>query len=68
MDFEEYNRLKSAKDRLNKSLDAIAEKYNSDQYTIDCTKMSQEDSDLYISIDFSIERIKEVMNKYYLFI
>jgi len=65
MNYQEYQQLKATKDNLSVRLDTLAKKYNSDQLTIDCTKMTEQDYNLYIAIDSELEKTKETMSNYY---
>lgn len=60
-----YTQVKAAKDQANKALDLIAKKYNADQFTIDCTKMSDEDYQVYVAIDDAIQKLKQILQGEY---
>jgi hypothetical protein len=52
---------KKAKDHAKAALDLLLKKYDADEITIDCEKMSSEDYSVFIELDKCIEILKEML-------
>lgn len=52
---------KIAKDYAQEAADFLLKKYNCDEFSIDCTKMSDADYQIYIALDKTIQTMKQIL-------